>query len=119
MSELYCIAPTNGKIRPAAIIASSLGIHVGDMERSFLNGAHGRSYLIDDKMYVAIADDLPIEEKRLTLTHELSHIFLGHLLGQNDEQFKVSFAQKEFEAESLGFILYNFLYGIDGGRKQS
>lgn len=119
MSESYYITPANGKIRPAAIIASSLGIHVGDKSRDFLKGASGKTYIIDEKPYVMIADDLPIEEKRLTLTHELAHLYLGHLLGRNDEQFKISHYQEEFEAEALGFILYNFFYGIDGGRKKS
>lgn len=119
MSESYYIAPANGKIRPAAIIASSLGIHVGDISRDVLKGAYGKTYIIDEKPHVMIADDLSIEEKRLTLTHELAHLYLGHLLGRNEEQFKVSYLQEEFEAETLGFILYNFFYGIDGGRKQA
>lgn len=114
----YYITPTKGKIRPTAIIASSLGIHVGDISRDTLKGADGRAYIIEEKPYIMIAKELPIEEKRLTLTHELAHFYLGHLLGRTDEQFKVSHSQEEFEAEALGFILYNFFYGIDGGRKQ-
>lgn len=116
MSEFYYITPTNGKIRQAAVIAKSLGIKVVDLDRNSLNAKYGRAYLYGEEKYIAIAEDLPIEEKRLTLTHELSHFFLGHLLNQ-DEQFKVSYAQQEFEAETLGLILYNFLYGIDGGRE--
>ncbi len=114
----YLIKVTN-KVRPAAAIAKNLGISVSLASRSsdLLGGCEGITYVQNERQHIFIADDLQIAEQRLTLTHELSHIYLGHLLGLTDEQFKVSHAQAEFEAESLGFILYNFLYGIDGGRK--
>ncbi len=116
----YLIEPMNGKIRPANKIADSLGIEVGTINRNSeaLEGCKGMTYIQNKKAYIFIADDLPIEAQRITLTHELSHIFLGHFLGFDDDRFKVPYAQAEFEAESLGFILYNFLYGIDGGRVQ-
>ena len=121
MSKSYLIEPINGKIRPATKIADSLGIESGIISRNsdVLDGCEGRTYIQNEKTYIFLADDLPIESQRLTLTHELSHIFLGHLLGFDDDRFKVSGIQAEFEAEALGFILYNFLYGIDGGRKQT
>lgn len=115
----YLIEPANNKVRPATVIANKLGISIAFASRDsdLLEGCKGMTYVQNGKIYIFIADDLQMEEQRLTLTHELSHIYLGHLLGLTDEQFKVSHAQKEFEAEALGFILYNFLYGIDGGRK--
>ena len=117
----YLIEATNYKVRPATVIANNLGISIALANRSsdLLDGCKGMTHIQNGKIYIFIADDLPIAEQRLTLTHELSHIYLGHLLGLADEQFKVSDNQAEFEAESLGFILYNFLYGIDGGRKSN
>ncbi len=119
MSISYLIEPANGKIRPATVIASSLGIKTSFANRNsdLLDGCDGMTYVQNEKIYIFLADDLPVEAQRLALTHELSHVFLGHILGLKDKQFKVPSVQKEFEAESLGFILYNFLYGIDGGRK--
>lgn len=115
----YLIEATNNKVRPAAVIANNLGISIAFASRNsdILDGCKGMTCVQNGKIYIFIADDLQIAEQRLTLTHELSHIYLGHLLGLTDEQFNVSGNQAEFEAESLGFILYNFLYGIDGGRK--
>ncbi len=118
MSTAYFIKPANGRVRPAVKIANSLGIKVKSVPRDFISGCSGVTQIVDNKeTSILVANDLSTEEKRLTITHELAHIFLGHLLAPEDEHFEVSYEQGEFEAESLGFILYNFLYGIDGGRK--
>lgn len=115
MSNFYYIKPTKGDIRPAYGIAKSLGIKAKIVSRDFINSATGITLYMDGKFYIAIANDLSIKEKRITFTHELAHIFLGHLLSH--ELYNVPLNQREFEAEALGFILYNFLYGIDGGIK--
>lgn len=124
MSTAYCIKPANGKIRTAVRIASSLGIKVKIVPRDLIRGCsgetrvvYGEARIIDRDPCILVADDLCVEEQRLTITHELAHIFLGHLLSSKDSCFEVPGEQMEFEAETLGFILYNFLYGIDGGRK--
>lgn len=113
-NETFCIKPANGKIRPAVQIASSLGIETKYTERDEIGGADGTTLTLNGKPCIFIARNLTTEEMRLTLTHELAHIVLGHLL--SDDRFSFSYEQQEFEAETLGFILYNFLYGIDGGR---
>lgn len=121
MGNMYTIKPTGGKIRPAFQIAKSLGISVKIVERDFLGVCSGVVVNLGNKKgkpfepVILISEDLSYEEQRLTLVHELAHIFLGHLL--DDERFEVSDSQKEFEAEALGFILYNFLYGIEGSRR--
>ncbi len=120
MEKTYYIKPANGKIRPAIRIAKSLGIDVKLVGCDILDGCSGMTVNFGEKKgkpfapVIFISDDLSLEECDLTLLHELAHIFLGHLL--SDERFAVPYNQAEFEAEALGFILYNFLYGIDGSR---
>lgn len=98
-------------------IANTLGFAVKAVPANFINGAMGKVIITSENKYILVSETLSIEEMRLTIAHELAHIVLGHFLFLEDEQFKVPGDQAEFEAESLGFILYNFLYGIDGGKK--
>lgn len=119
MSKPYVIRPVGNRTRSIVRIANSLGIEVKKAPAELLGGGLGFTEIYNKKAYVLVADDLSAGERRLTIAHELAHLFLGHLIGIADKRFEVSPEQAEFEAESLGFILYNFLYGIDGGRKLS
>ena len=102
-------------------IAKTLGIDIYEIERSKMDD-HAAGWAtvtpIDGKVKyeILIAKELSLEEKRLTLAHEMAHIMLGHLVGDFiGEQYNVSHNQAEFEAEALGLILYNFLYGLKCG----
>ncbi len=99
-------------------IAKSLGIAIHETERSKMDD-HAAGWAIatptDGKVKydILIAKELSLEEKRLTLAHEMAHIILGHIAGDYiGDQYNVSHSQAEFEAEALGLILYNFLYGM-------
>ncbi len=65
---------------------------------------------------ITIDKDLPIEDQKLTLSHEMAHIILGHLMGEiaGEKSYNISIAQREFEAEALGLMLYNFWFGLNG-----
>ncbi len=65
---------------------------------------------------ITIDKDLPIEDQKLTLSHEMAHIILGHLTGEaiGEKNYNISIAQREFEAEALGLMLYNFWFGLNG-----
>lgn len=117
MSTAYCIKPANGKIRPIVRIANSLGIEVRRTTRKELEGRFAVLEYVNGNYYILEAEDISIEERRLSIAHELSHAILGNLLYDESESYRIPIEQMEFEAETLGFILYNFLYGIDGGRK--
>lgn len=117
MAGSYVIKPAKGKTRSVVRIADSLGISTKVAPRDLIRGCDGVTRITDEKACILVSSDLSVEEQHLTVAHELAHIFLGHFIGIDDERFKVPCEQAEFEAESLGFIMYNFLYGIDGGRK--
>ena len=117
MSESYFIEPANGRVRPIVRIARSLGIEVVRCSTEGLQGAKAILCRTNSKYCIRSAEELTLPERRLSIAHELAHAILGHLLYEENESYRVSPEQAEFEAESLGFILYNFLYGIDGGRK--
>lgn len=113
-------AATRGRLRPIAGIIDSFGIPVRTVSRDckILGEAYGKTIVRENgKITILISDRLPIEEQRLTLAHEFAHLLLGHLLPR--ECYRVPGKQAEFEAETLGFILYNFLYGTNGGRENS
>lgn len=108
--------------RGAVRIANTLGITIREPERSAIGDCSGLAVAkpVDGKVKydILIAKELSLEEKRLTLAHEMAHIILGHLVGDFiGEQYNVSPEQAEFEAEALGLILYNLWYGINCGTK--
>lgn len=74
------------------------------------------SHKFKSEFNITIDKDLPLEDKKLTLSHEMAHIFLGHLTGEiiGEKSYNISTAQREFEAEALGLMLYNFLFGLNG-----
>ncbi|MDE5992722.1 MAG: ImmA/IrrE family metallo-endopeptidase [Oscillospiraceae bacterium] len=77
---------------------------------------NGYKYIFD----VAINSNLPIEEQKLTLSHEMAHIVLGHLVGNKIESdYNISLEQQEFEAEALGLMICNFLFGFNSEQKVS
>lgn len=117
MTRPYVIKPAKRKARSVIRIANSLGISTKVAPRDLIRGCDGEARISDEKACILVSSDLSVEEQHLTVAHELAHIFLGHFIGIDDKRFKVPYEQAEFEAESLGFIMYNFLYGIDGGRK--
>lgn len=119
-------------LQGAVTMLESLGIRVrfGKVVRKGHEGAKGltegglyrfpyssvRKY--KSELFVTIDNDLPLEEQKLTLSHEMAHIILGHLVGnQIESDYNISHEQQEFEAEALGLILCNFLFGFNGGSK--
>lgn len=68
---------------------------------------------------ITIDKDLPLEDQKLTLSHEMAHIILGHLVGKRiSKDYNISHEQMEFEAESLGLLLCNFLFGFGESKEQ-
>lgn len=115
----YCIGTNSAKhtFRGAMQIIKSFGIQVKCCKSSEIDNCKGLSWAVQKdgrpEYYILLADDLPLEEIRLTLAHEMSHLILGHLIGEfTDKKYNISLEQQEFEAEALGLILYNFWYGI-------
>lgn len=47
------------------------------------NGEKGSSVHIDNTDYILVDKDLPLDEKRFIIAHELGHILLNHLSDQN------------------------------------
>lgn len=122
----YCINEKSAKhtYRGAMRIAKTLGIQVRECEPAYINDCKGQARAIQcgDKIeyIILLSEDLSLEEKRLTLAHEMAHLILGHLIGDYvGDQYNVSEEQQEFEAEALGLILYNFWYGFKISKKQS
>lgn len=76
-----------------------------DSKGNYLKRAVGATYKKDGKNIIVLNSNITPEIARLTLMHELAHLLLGHL----SEDCTISREQQEFEAESLGFILYSFL----------
>ncbi len=74
------------------------------------------SHKCKSEFNITIDKDLPIEDQKLTLSHEIAHIFLGHFTGEaiGEKNYNISIAQREFEAEALGLMLYNFWFGLNG-----
>ncbi len=115
----YCIDETSSKhtYRGAVRIAETLGIQVKKCDPSYINNSKGQSKAekCGDKIeyFILLSENLSLEEKRLTLAHEMSYLILGHLIGDYvGEQYNISTEQQEFEAEALGLMLYNFWYGM-------
>lgn len=102
----------------------TLGIHVhlGKITRQGFEGSKGLtegSFSVRDhrsKFDITIDSDLSPENQKLTLAHEMAHIFLGHLTGEalKEEGYNISVTQREFEAEALGLMLCAFLFGLNG-----
>ena len=97
----YIKKPIKGKCRPLAGIVDSFGISALGKTIVFPSG----------KPAILISARLSTDEQRLVFAHEFSHLLLGHLLPM--ECYHVSGKQAEFEAETLGLILYHFLYGAN------
>ncbi len=76
-----------------------------DSEGDYLGEIPGVVYKKNGKNIIVLNPNISQDVARLTLTHELAHLLLGHTL----EDCSISRDQQEFEAESLGFILYSFL----------
>lgn len=76
-----------------------------DSKGDYLGEVPGVVYKKDGKNVIVLNPNIAPDVARLTLTHELAHLLLGHTL----EDCSISREQQEFEAESLGFILYSFL----------
>ncbi len=78
---------------------------LADSSGTYLQDKFGVSFKKGGRNFIVCKSDLPSDVLSLTLMHELAHFILGHLL----EETAFSSEQKEFEAESLGFILYSYL----------
>ena len=87
-----------------------------DSKGDYLGEVAGVVCKKDGKNVIVLNPNIAPDVAKLTLTHELAHLLLGHTL----EDCAISREQQEFETESLGFILYSFLtdclqYLIKGG----
>lgn len=105
----YNIHKAPQQSRPAiAQICGSLGIGVFlDSKGGYLDAkTKGVTYIRDGRYRIVLNPNYSIEERRLTLCHELTHIILGHLL----PSYVGDPEQREFEAESLGYIIYSYIY---------
>ena len=80
------------------ILIDTKGVYLGVKDYSAV-------FMRDKRMYIVLRHGLPVEVARLSLMHELAHIILGHLL----EGCTVSSERREFEAESLGYLLYSYV----------
>ena len=110
----YIKKPIKGKCRPLAGIVDSFGISakVVPEDCEILGEALGKTIVFPSgKPAILISARLSTDEQRLVFAHEFSHLLLGHLLPM--ECYHVSGKQAEFEAETLGLILYHFLYGAN------
>lgn len=131
----YCIGKNSARytLQGAVTLLESLGIYVkfGKVTEKGFEGVSGLSktkfheYPPDypcrcrSESYVTIDNDLPLEDKKLTLSHEMAHIILGHLVGDRIEHgYNISHEQQEFEAEALGLMLCNFLFGFNAESKE-
>lgn len=123
-------------LQGAVTLLESLGIRVrfGKVVRKGFENSLGltecrpcdRSSPFDRKYkneyYVTIDNDLSLEEQKFVLSHEIAHIVLGHLVGdQIESDYNISHEQQEFEAEALGLMLCNFMFGFisDGSNEQN
>lgn len=110
----YIKKPIKDKCRPLAGIVDSFGISakVVPEDCEILGEALGKTIVFESgKPAILISARLSTDEQRLIFAHEFSHLLLGHLLPM--ECYHVSDKQAEFEAETLGLILYHFLYGAN------
>lgn len=105
---MYLIKSTPQPRRKLAKILRSLGINLLiDTKAVYLSeNEYAAAFIREGKWNIVLNKNSTIEERRLSIMHELAHILLGHLL---DDCSSISKEQKEFEAESLGYILYSFL----------
>lgn len=76
-----------------------------DSKGGYLEEIPGVVYKREDKNIIVLNPNITPDIARLTIMHELAHLLLGHTL----EDCAISREQQEFEAESLGYILYSFL----------
>ena len=105
----YNICKNYQKSRPMAIqICEALGIRVSlDPKGVYLDDkTKAVVYMGDGQYRIVINANLSREEMQLATCHELAHIILGHLL----PSYVGSPEQREFEAESLGYIIYSYIY---------
>ena len=132
----YYIGKNSARHTLQGVVAllESLCVHVnfGKVTAKGFEGAEGltegkfsyRPFSSDHKYeaaeyHVTIDRDLSLEEQKLTLSHEMAHVILGHLAGGTIESdYNISHEQKEFEAEALGLMLCNFLFGFNGESKE-
>lgn len=98
----------------------SLGIHVHFDSEIIYQGSKqvGLTWLFGGgrkhRYEVTIDSNISIENQKLTLSHEMAHIILGHLIGNEiDSDYNISLEQQEFEAEALGLMICNFLFGFN------
>lgn len=105
----YCINEKSAKhtYRGAMRIAKTLGIQVRECEPAYINDCKGQARAIQcgDKIeyIILLSEDLSLEEKRLTLAHEMAHLILGHLIGDYaGDQYNVSEEQQENVISSMG-----------------
>lgn len=68
---------------------------------------YGYTYKDKGKYTIYINSCIPNDLKRMTIAHEVAHLLLGHLTEGNGNE--LSQEQKEFEAESLGYIIYSYI----------
>ncbi len=62
----------------------------------------------ENRYWVYIRSDLPNEEKKRVLCHELGHIVLGHM---TDEKFPfMSESQREKEANEFASFIFPYIY---------
>jgi hypothetical protein len=87
------------------------------LSRLYAGFATRRSVRPGYKMRVAVHDKLAPKEMYGVLTHELAHIYLGHLGCDNDKwwpsRLGLDKATKEIEAEAVSFLL-NARLGLEG-----
>ncbi len=105
----FSIKPEQQNRRSIVRIASCLGCKVMYGDETMKET--GLVELINEgtpeqKIYILLKPGMSVSEQRLTIAHELAHLILGHLL----PCFNGSGEQAEFEAESLAFMLYSYIY---------
>lgn len=125
----YCIGKNSARytLQGAVTLLESFGMYVHFDNKIVYKGVEkthgltqcyrrGCKYIFD----VAINSNLPIEEQKLTLSHEMAHVVLGHLVGNKIESdYNILLEQQEFEAEALGLMICNFLFGFNSEQKVS
>lgn len=118
----YCIEKNSARytLQGAVAMLELLGVHVNFDSEIIYQGSKrsGLTWLFGGRKYryeVTIDSNMSIENQKLTLSHEMAHIILGHLIGNKiDSDYNISLEQQEFEAEALGLMICNFLFGLNG-----
>lgn len=102
----------------AGFIKEGIAYHEADHgteSAGFIKGAYGNEkqyagkYLVKVQYHIVVNRNHSLEEKFATITHELGHLFCGHLGSDNEKLWPsrtgLSHEVEEFEAESVSWLI--------------